>query len=239
MIKPQVGVAFALWAILEGSAAAVWIATVPVVAGTIVFAARLGQNPLTVVALYADVLRHQLSGPGFREGALELRPLVHDLIVNPAIADAVHMGIVAGTLVLIVWAHRRMSPASRALFLLPLTCLWTLMSVYHASYDLVLLWPVTVAFSNWQGHVRPHAVLLAAIAFIQLALLVDIPGLWWRLNGRPVSSDHEGALATAILHFDRLLVLALFATVVMVSMRWHPARIQSVAALPSNAVPAS
>jgi hypothetical protein len=128
------------------------------------------------------------------------------------------------------------SSASRQLFLLPLTCLWTLMSVYHPSYDLVLLWPVAVAISNWQGHVRPNAIVLAAVSAVQLALLIDIPGLWWKLNGRPVSPFPE--FAAAILHFDRLLVLALFAAVITVSSRWQPAGEPAVSLL-SDAVPVS
>jgi len=223
MIKPQVGVAFVLWAILEGSLTAVLIAALPALLGTLAFAARLGESPLRVAATYGEIVRHEIAAPGFRQGALELRPLVHGLIGQPAIADTVHLGLVAGALILLVLAHRRMSAANRALFLLPLTCLWTLMSVYHPAYDLVLLWPVLVAWSKWQVQVRrPGAIVVAAAAAVQLALIVDIPGLWWKLNGRVMFTDHDGLIATAAQHFDRLLVLALFAAVITVSIRWQP-----------------
>ena len=46
--KPQVGVAFLLWAILEGSLMSVVIAALPAVVGTLAFAARLGENPLRI-----------------------------------------------------------------------------------------------------------------------------------------------------------------------------------------------
>ena len=237
MIKPQVGVAFALWAMLDGSLLALAIAALPLTLGTVAFAARLGQSPLQVVASYGSVLRHQMSGPAFKQGSLELRPLVRDLIVQPAIADAVHVGLIAGMLVLLIVAYRRMSPANRALFLLPLTCLWTLMSVYHPTYDMVLLWPVSVAMSNWQAHLRPRAIVVAAVVAVQLALVVDIPGLWWKLNGRsPIVA--EGTVGAAIQHVDRLLVLALFAALIAVSSRWQSAGVSSLS-VPRHAVPAS
>ena len=237
MTKPQIGVAFVLWTILEGSVAAAVLAALPLVVATILFAARLGQSPLAISARYIDVLRQELAAPGFREGALELRPLIHALVTRPMIADTIHLGIAAGSLTLLVVAARRMSPAGRSLFLLPLTCVWTLMSVYHPAYDLVLLWPAAVAFSVLTMDVRPKVIGVGALAALQLVLLVDIPGLWWKFNGRPALHFYEGAIAAPLQHFDRLLVLGLFAALITLSMRWQPD--DAAVTLPGNTVPVS
>jgi glycosyl transferase family 87 len=223
MIKPQVGIAFLLWAMLEGAWDSVVISALPIVLGTLVFAARLGQSPLGVVAAYSDVFLHQVSGAAFRRGTLELRPLIHDVVGQAAVADAIHVAFVAGTLVFLVLVHRRMSPANRALFLLPLACLWTLMCVYHSAYDLVLLWPATIALWSWQLRARAGAGVIAALSVLQLALVVDIPGLWWKAAGRPRSPVFEGFGPAALQHFDRFLVVALFATIVALSIRSQPA----------------
>ncbi|HEX7796624.1 MAG TPA: glycosyltransferase family 87 protein [Vicinamibacterales bacterium] len=223
MIKPQIGVAFLLWAMLEGAWASVVISALPIVLGTIVFAARLGQSPLGVAAAYSDVFLHQVSGAGFRQGSLELRPLIHDVVGTAAVADMIHTAFVAATLVFLVFAHRRMSTANRSLFLLPLTCLWTLMSVYHAAYDLVLLWPATIALWSWQLRARAGAGVIAVLAALQLALIVDIPGLWWKVAGRPESPAFEGWGPAVLQHFDRFLVVALFATLIALSIRSRPA----------------
>ncbi len=237
MIKPQVGVAFVLWALLEGSVGALLWATVPAVLGTVLFAARLAQSPLAVVVLYGNVLRDELGAPGFREGALELRPLIHDLISQPTVADAIHLAIVAGSLALLVVVSRRISRDSRVLFLLPLTCVWTLMSVYHPTYDLVLLWPAAVAIAASIADRRPPAAVVGALLAAQLALVVDVPGLWWKLSGRPFPVPDAGWLTAALVHFDRLLVVGVFAALITLSMRWHPAR-ESVM-LPNHPIPVS
>jgi glycosyl transferase family 87 len=227
MIKPQVGIAFLLWALLEGAWTSVVISALPIVLGTLVFAARLGQSPLSVAAAYSDVFRHQVSGIGFRQGTLELRPLIHDIVGRPAVADMVHAAFVAGTLVFLVFAHRRMSTPNRSLFLLPLTCVWTLMSVYHAAYDLVLLWPATIALWSWQLRTRAGVGVIAALSVLQLALIVDIPGLWWKAAGRPASPVFEGFGPAALQHFDRFVVVALFATIGALSIRSQPAATSS------------
>jgi hypothetical protein len=227
MIKPQVGIAFLLWAMLEGAWTSVVISALPIVLGTIVFAARLGQGPLRVAAVYSDVFLHQVSGASFRQGTLELRPLIHDVVGRAAVADMIHAALVAGTLLFLVLAQRRMSAANRALFLLPLTCLWTLMSVYHAAYDLVLLWPATIALWSWQLRARAGAGVIAALSVLQFALVIDIPGLWWKAAGRPRSPVFEGFGPAALQHFDRFLVVALFATIVALSIRSQPAATSS------------
>jgi len=237
MIKPQVGAAFLLWAILEGASASLLVAGASLVAGTLLFAARLAESPLQVVTLYAKVLGRELSGSDFRQGTLELRPLIRDLIGQPAVADTVHVAVVAGALILLIAVSRRMSLAGRTLFLLPLTCLWTLMSVYHATYDLVLLWPAAVATAVWLDDPRPQPIALATLAAVEGALLIDIPGLWWKLNGRPPVILHESAVGIAIHHFDRLLVLGIFVALVTVALRWQPA--DDRVTVPINAIAVS
>jgi hypothetical protein len=237
LIKPQVALPFVLWAMLEGSLISLMIAAVPVIVGTKLFALRLGESVFHVAALYVDVLRHELSGPGYRRGTFELRPLVNAVITQPAIADAANLVLIAGTFVLMVVVSRRMSAHDRVRFLLPLTCVWTLMSVYHPVYDSVLLWPTLVAMSSWQSGGRPKSIVVAAICAMQFVMVVDIPGLWWKLNGRPASPIPGGLIVGAIQHFDRLLVIALFATLVMVSTRRSPWRRQAeIAEPPSPAV---
>jgi glycosyl transferase family 87 len=224
LIKPQIGVAFVIWAILDGSiGAAVWAAA-PAILGTLLFAARLGQSPLAVIDGFMTVVRQELRAPGFREGSLELRPLFHDLIPQATVADAVHLIVAVGSLAMIVVVSRLMTASNRARFLLPLTCLWTLMSMYHPTYDLVMLWPAFVALFAWYVDSGAKPLALGAIAAIQLALVVDVPGLWWKWNGRPFPVGDHGLLTTTILHFDRLLVSALFTMLVALSLRWQSSR---------------
>ena len=218
MIKPQIGAAFLLWALLEGAVAAVLIAALPAAIGTIVFAARLHESLLGAVRVYGDVVRHELVAPAFRQGVLELRPLIRWVITPPAIADAIHLAIVVASLIAVVVAHRRMSPANRSLFLLPLTCLWALMSVYHPNYDQVLLWPAAVALWVWQADAQPKR--FGLVAALQLMLVVDIHGLWWKWSGRPTVWPEQGALAF-LQHIDRVLVVMLFVALVTISMRWR------------------
>jgi hypothetical protein len=238
MIKPQVGVAFLLWAILEGSVAAVLISGALMAFGTILFAVRLGQNILDVVGAYGDVLRHQMSGPEFKQGVLELRPLIHDLIGNTRVPDAISLALVAGTFILLVLVCRRMATPGRAMFLLPLTCLWTLISVYHSAYDLVLLWPAAIAMARRQAGPPQNKPAAVGLVTAQVALVVDVPGLLWKLNGRVPFPVDGGIVASIIQHFDRLLVLALFAGFMTAAIRWKPAA-SAPLALAEHAVPVS
>jgi hypothetical protein len=75
----------------------------------------------------------------------------------------------------------------RDTIVLQLCCLWALMAVFHNSYDAIMLLPVMVGLyvlavpgatmSNRCGGT-------VALWVLQLALVLGIPGLWWRLSER-------------------------------------------------------
>jgi hypothetical protein len=81
----------------------------------------------------------------------------------------------------------------------------------------------------WRWRLRAHAGagVIAALSVLQLALVIDIPGLWWKAAGRPRFPVFEGFGPAALQHFDRFLVVALFATIVALSIRSQPAATSS------------
>lgn len=218
MIKPQIAIAFALWLVLGLHVVPLLAAAGTMLLGLSVYALRLGQTPLQSAQAYLAILGRELFGPAPRIGDLDLRELFRALLPAPA-ANVSHTVFVIATLVGIAVASRSMRPRERILVLLPLTTSWSLMSVYHNIYDLVMIWPSIAAVSVWQLSERGRALRVAALAALQGALVIDIPGLAWKLNGRgPLPS--ENLLQTLVAHFDRLLILAAFACTVSVWRRW-------------------
>jgi hypothetical protein len=92
---------------------------------------------------------------------------------------------------------------------LQLCCLWVLMAVFHNSYDSILMLPVMVALWSEAQQLQRWSSEHIALWLLQFTLVLELPGLWWKLsNSFELSHYHwVGVFAT---HCDRLLVLGFF-----------------------------
>jgi hypothetical protein len=207
MVKPHLGIAFLAWAVVAARWRTIGIAAVSLAAATVAFGARLQESPLSVIVQYLRQVNREVRGEHALRGSVELRPLLESIIGDSPVAVAVHAAIVAAGFAAIVWTLSRQPPPGRERLALPLFCLWTLVSAFHNSYDLVLLWPVWVLL--WERcQRRPH--LIYSLAAVQAALVIGVPGLWWKVGG---------SAAGAGPHFDRVLVAGLLVYLVAVSSR--------------------
>ena len=216
LMKPHLGVAFFLWFLLTGRFRATAISLVVVSLGVLVFAARLGANPIAIATDFLAVLRLQFGGRDFVGGATELRPLIHALIPSFGVAEiinlAVIIGLLAGIVALALERHHRGLKYFQPT-LLQLTCLWSLLAVFHNSYDLILLVVVLAAFCG-EDFPRPAErprFDLAVFWFLQMAMVLEIGGLWWKLSKR---IDLSAPLLSWPSHFNRVLCLLAFLFVV-------------------------
>jgi hypothetical protein len=185
--------------------------------GLLVFSTRLGEDPLRAAMEYLGVLRLQFGGPKYLPGVMELRPLIHFIIRNFFAAEVFYLSILLGLLAVIglvsvkgVFVNRRQRDA----VVLQLSCLWALMAVFHNPYDSILMLPVMMClYSDALLRVssdgrRSYDRLV--LWCLQIALVVAIPGLWWKLTKRFDLSAYDFA-GELISHFDRVLVIGLFA----------------------------
>ena len=212
LMKPHIGVAFFLWFLLTGKFRAAAISILIALLGALVFAARLGANPLTIATDFLSVLRLQFGGKGFAAGATELRPLFHALIPSFTAAEIVNVIVIIGLLAgiaLIAWERHRRGLKHSQLMLLSLTCLWSLLAVFHNSYDLILMVIMLAALCS-DHFPRSSASTrfdLAVFWFLQVAMVLEISGLWWKLAKR---IDLSAAWLSWPAHFDRVLCLFAF-----------------------------
>lgn len=215
LMKPHIGAAFFLWALLTKRFRVALGALAVLLTGLLLFSLRVAENPLFVTRDFLSVLRHQFGGATFLPGVLELRPLVHLFIGNYTLAETVHLTLLLALLVTIcVVALRRsaLTRRQRDVVILQLSCLWVSMSVFHNPYDTVLLLPVMVglwampaphpgASRRWRDQL--------ALWFLQVALVLELPGIWWKLEQRADVSRFAWA-GWLMTNFDRVLIFCLF-----------------------------
>src|SRR5262249_22695646 len=141
--------AFLAWAIAAGKWRAIGGAGAAIGTATFVFATRLHENPLSVVAQYARQVGVELGGPHGR-GAVEIRPLIEAVIADRRVAGVVNMPRIVAGFGAIVWTLGRQPIEARERLALPLFCTLTLAGMFHNAYDLVVLWPVWLALWHRQ-----------------------------------------------------------------------------------------
>lgn len=211
-MKPHVGVAFVVWLLLRRKFKEVTVAALTVGIATILVSAWMRESPIVVVSDFMSVLVRMFDGPVATEGNVELRPLIRYLVSSHVAAFAIYASILTIFTVAIARRAFRKDPVISSPEALLLGCSWTLVFVFHNVYDLVLLAPLFAGCAmarvprieaRW---VLPFTLLWAAV------MIVDIPGLAWKLGGR-VSSDSPW------MHFDRLLGLGLLMLVLFVTAR--------------------
>ena len=89
----------------------------------------------------------------------------------------------------------------------PLAAVWSLLTFYHLTYGFILLLPAAMLLM-FAGDSRTSTRRAIMLSVLQLALMVDVPGVWRRVGhlfARP-------EIANALLpHFDRVLMAVAFA----------------------------
>ncbi len=215
MMKPHVGAAFFLWSVFTNRFRVATASVGVTVLGLLLFSLRIGRSPIAVTFDFFGVLYRQFGDKTFLPGALELRPLLHAVIPDYTGAEAAHLLILLGLLgiiCVIAWREGSLTPKQRDLFLLQLSSLWVLMAVFHNSYDSILMLPVMVALSisgSFRSSATKRSFDTLALWILQAALVLEIPGLWWKLGKRYDLSAY-GSFGQLIGHLDRLMVIFFF-----------------------------
>lgn len=188
--------------------------------GVGIFSLRLMESPFESVRAYLAVLQHQFGRGTEVQGntalrVVELRPLVALFIHHDAWANRVHqvlLVVLLGCAGALAFVKSRLSLAQRDAAILQLCCLWLLLSVFHNPYDTILLLPVLAGL--WAASV-PHPTRSkewpdkTALLILQLAMVLELPGVWWKLSKAFDLSAFNWA-GLLLSHVDRLLVLGLF-----------------------------
>jgi hypothetical protein len=220
LTKPHIGGAFLLWALFTKRWKMSLVACVLMGMGVGIFSLRLMESPFESVRAYLAVLQHQFGRGTQIQGntalrVVELRPLVALFIQHDAWANRVHqllLIVLLGCACAVAFVKSRLNVRERDAAILQLCCLWLLMSVFHNPYDTILLLPVLAGL--WAASV-PHPSRSmhwsdkTALWILQLAMVVELPGVWWKLSKTmDVSAFNWAGLLFS--HIDRLLVLGLF-----------------------------
>lgn len=220
LMKPHIGGVFLLWALFTKRWKMTLVACVLMGLGVGLYALRLMESPFASVRDYLSVLQHQFGRGADVQGStalrvVELRPLLALLIHNEAWGNRIHqllLVVMLGCAASVALLKSRLSTAQRDAAVMQLCCLWLLMSVFHNPYDTILLLPVLMGL--WVVSV-PHPARRrtwadrAALWVLQLAMVLELPGIWWKLSKAYDLSAYNWA-GVLFSNFDRVLVLALF-----------------------------
>lgn len=220
LMKPHIGGAFLLWALFTKRWKMSVVACALTGLGVGLYALRLMESPFASVRDYLGVIQHQFGRGADVQGStalrvVELRPLVTLLIQEGAWANRVHQLLLVLLLVcaaLVGFLKSRLSRRVRDAAVLQLCCLWLLMSVFHNPYDTILLLPVLMCLG---AACVPHPSGSktwpdkAALWILQLAMVVELPGIWWKLS-KTFELSAFNRVGVLFANFDRVLVLALF-----------------------------
>jgi hypothetical protein len=220
LMKPHIGGVFLLWALFTKRWRMMLVACVLMGFGVCLYALRLMESPLASVRDYLSVLQHQFGRGADVQGStalrvVELRPLIALFVHNEAWGNRLHqllLVVLLGCAALVALLKSRLKRAQHDAAVLLLCCLWLLMSVFHNPYDTILLLPILMGL--WAVAV-PHPAKpklwtdQAALWVLQLAMVLELPGIWWKLSKAYDLSAYNWAGAL-FANFDRVLVLGLF-----------------------------
>jgi Glycosyltransferase family 87 len=217
MMKPQVAIPIFFWSVFTRR----WVVVLTALllsAGLVgVFCLRARTNPMELGASYVQILAAYHTGDAILAGLSELRPLIHQLVVDvsavDALAGSIGLGLLAGICVagfLEGTARRRVLYAAP-----PLVACWSLMTFYHLTYGFVILLPVMMLLAL--NDARPTRLRKSLFWTLQLGMMFDIPGLSRRagIAGTPL-------FINVLSHADRVLMLVLFAGLVVLAWREAP-----------------
>ena len=211
LMKPHVTAPFLLWTLFSRRWRIAVVAAASIAAGTLVYCLRVHASPVDVAVNYASGLGLLYGGAHAMAGASELRPLLASLAQPPAldvvsvIAAAALLGVVCAV------AAREIGAAGGVKYAAPaLAGVWSLIAFYNLTYGFVILLPAAalLLLDDDAATARPR---LAALAVLQIGLMVDLPGLSRRVKAiAPAFAPFDAALA----HADRLLMFAQFGALV-------------------------
>ena len=220
LMKPHIGAAFFLWALFTKRWKMALVACLCMGLGVLLFSLRLAESPIESVRAYLGVLQYQFGRGVDAQGFLalrwvELRPLVALFIPSEIWTSRIDrlllivMLACAGAVGLMKSA---LNKQQRDAAVLQLCCLWLLMGVFHNPYDSILLLPVLMGL--WATSV-PHPSTSkrwldrTALWVLQIALVMEVPGLWWKLS-KTINLSSLNWAGLLLENLDRLVVLGLF-----------------------------
>ncbi|MBW8867839.1 MAG: DUF2029 domain-containing protein [Acidobacteria bacterium] len=209
LFKPHIAGPFALWMLVTRRFRVLAVAGGVVVAGFLVYAARVGDAPIDTLRGYWPWMVEVYSGEHALTGRTSIRGLIATVTASPATVDALWVAAALGLLGAAALLAMRdpMRPLHAGGLAIPaLFCLWSLAAIYHNVNNLILMLPAFVFLWFADTGARP-AHRWFQIACLQAVLMLDIPT---RLTG---VVPPRTLAAFLVDHFDRLLVLACFVDV--------------------------
>jgi hypothetical protein len=217
LMKPQICIPFLLWAAFTGRRRVIGVATAVAAAGILLFCVRASTNPVMLIPQYLGILRKLYTGGDSLIGLAQLRPLLGFATSSSALAEV--MEITVATMLLAVICLVGFAEGRRTQLALyaapPLAGLWSLLVFYHLTYGFIVLLPLA-ALLIFDAEAATAAARRKMFWVLQLGMMADVPGLWRRFGHLlPVPAS----AAALLIHFDRGLVLALFACVLALAVR--------------------
>jgi len=221
LMKPQMAAPFFLWALFTRRLRIAGVGAIVVIAGVLLFCLRAGANPIAVVQQYADTLpmHYRADQDLIMVGLAQLRPLIALAIPDPGIVNAAAVAIAVGLLACIglLGFSEGKRPGVLMISAPPLVAVWSLLTFYHLTYGFVLLLPVATLLL-FENDPRTRAFRRAVFWTLQLALMVDVPGMWPRFESALLPS--RGAhLPGMTAHADRVLMAAMFVCLLALAFR--------------------
>jgi hypothetical protein len=208
LVKPQVGLPFALWAVLTRRLRVAAVAGAATAAAVVVFSLRLPRGPAEILANYTLVLEKVYASDARLTGATGLQPIVHALVRPFAIADAALVTLALALLAWVVVVGWRAGTTRAAPAVVAAGGLWCLATFRFLSYGLVLAFPAIVWLAaDDETAPWPRAdrwVLAAALA----RLVLSIPAVWRHFLDRVAWLD---PLDPFVLNMTPWLVVSLLA----------------------------
>jgi hypothetical protein len=215
LMKPQISFPFFLWAVLTRRLRMAGVALAVVAGGFVVFSIRAGTNPLEVVRRFVFNLRVLYTGDTPHVGAAQLRPLFAAFVPDYAVVDLLVLGA-AIALFAVVCALGMLEMRARRVVWYgspALAALWCMLTFHHLTNGFIMLLPMAAALIYAD---EPETLRLRRAVFwiLQIGMVLDVPSLLNRF-ARFAPSIATGPL----LHFDRVLILVLFALTLTLGLR--------------------
>lgn len=205
-IKPHIGVIFLLWVLVRGHYRVLVTAALWCLVGLLAMAAWARTSPVVVVQTWLDVLSWMFGGNSLQRGVTEWWGLIEAFLPSRMAGTLRVAGAIAGIVLLGAAVRRTMFRDPTGRVALGLIALWSLATLFHRRYDLILLAP---AFACLWGAARGASDgrrWWVGLALLHVALLVDVPWAWQLYYGPHARPN--GPLAWLAVNFDRLTILA-------------------------------
>ena len=203
LMKPHIAGPIALWMLVSGRIRPLAAAGAVVLGGWAIYDLRIGESPLTTAAGYWHVLGSEYAGTDGLVGRTSLRGWTQLMTADAGQSDAWWIALSAVVLIAfcVLAARDRRALDAGGMAIPALFCLWSLLTIYHNGNNLILMLPAFAFLwclddrALWPSRWLP-------IVALQAALMFDVPA---RMG--PWAASHDW-LRGAVVHFDRVLVMA-------------------------------